>query len=250
MNEPDAVARTLSLARGALSPPPEEKARVRAALGPSPWRAGAAVALPEAPGPAQSLAAPAPGVRLGARAGSLLAAAFIAAVGASFVSGYRLGQERAASAPGAAEPAPALTQPPSRPPLLEAAPERDLAASAALERAPQKAAEGRAPKRRSPPVPPAPEPSPVDELALLRRVERALRGREPALALALLAELDERFPKSALGEERRASSAMAHCQLNDPGAAERAARFLREHGSSVYADHVRVSCGLPVAGAR
>ena len=81
-------------------------------------------------------------------------------------------------------------------------------------------------------------------------MERALRGREPALALALLTELDERFPKSALGEERLASSVMAHCQLSDPGAAERAALFLRDHDSSVYADHVRSSCGLAPAAER
>lgn len=74
-------------------------------------------------------------------------------------------------------------------------------------------------------------------------MERALRNREPALALALLAELDERFPSSALQEERRASSVMAHCQLRSPGAAERAATFLGEHGASVAQSDIDALAG-------
>jgi len=251
VNEQDAVERTLSLARAALSPPAGESARVRAALGPTPWLGELA---PSAPLPSAEGHAPLPGVWLGARAASLLAAAVIAALGASFASGYRLGQDRAAGAqaplpaalvPAAAErsPAPSATLPPL-PTVREQLPAR----SAAAERAPAQI-ERRAPKPPSRAVA-ASEALRPDELALLRRVERALRSGEPALALALLAELDERFPNSSLGEERRASNALAHCQLGDPGAAERAVSFLREHGSSVYADHVRFTCGLPTTAPR
>jgi len=224
---------------------------VRTALGPTPWLGEVA---PNAPRSAAEAHAPLPGVRLGARAVSLLTAALVAALGASFASGYWLGQDRAAVSQGplpaalvpataARNPAPSVTLPP-----LAMAPEQLPAASAAAERLPARV-ERRASK---PPLrtATAPEALRPDELALLRRVERALRSAEPALALALLAELDERFPNSSLGEERRASNALAHCQLGDPGAAERAASFLREHGSSVYADHVRSTCGLPTTAPR
>lgn len=245
MNKPDRVEQTLSLARGALAPPAAQQARVRSALGPTPWLSALHGApLPAAPVPSAPPATPAAraGLQLGARSGAVLAVAFVAAVGSSFASGYRLGHERAAGEPPALPSALAM---PSEPAAI--APSAELppsAAEPASDRAERRASRSRPRSEAVPPGEPAsPEQVRPDELALLRRVERALRGGEPAVALALLAELDERFPNSALREERRASHTMAHCQLRSPGAAQRAAAFLREHSASVYADPVRVTCG-------
>lgn len=83
-----------------------------------------------------------------------------------------------------------------------------------------------------------------EELALLRRVERALRAENPALALALVAELDQRFPETRLAEEREAAHVIAACGIGEGGARLRAERFLREHGGSVYAERAREACGL------
>jgi len=83
-----------------------------------------------------------------------------------------------------------------------------------------------------------------DELALLRRVERALRNADPALALALLGELDERFPESRLVEERQAAKLMAHCRAGSADAVARAHAFLHDSPSSVYRQRVQSACGL------
>jgi hypothetical protein len=83
-----------------------------------------------------------------------------------------------------------------------------------------------------------------EELALLRRVERALRTQNPALALALIAELDEHFPDTRLAEERDAARVIATCGVGEGGARIRAERFSREHGGSVYAERVREACGI------
>jgi hypothetical protein len=89
---------------------------------------------------------------------------------------------------------------------------------------------------------------PAGELVLLRRVEKSLRANDPALALALLDELDERFPRTALGEERLAARVIAHCAVGDGGARLRAESFLRERPGSVYAERVQTACTVS-AGA-
>jgi hypothetical protein len=83
---------------------------------------------------------------------------------------------------------------------------------------------------------------PAGELALLRRVEKSLRANDPTLALALLDELDERFPRTSLGEERLAARVIAHCAVGDGGARLRAESFLRERPGSVYAERVQTAC--------
>ena len=85
---------------------------------------------------------------------------------------------------------------------------------------------------------------PSDELALLRRVEKSLRNDQPALALALLGELGERFPETRLDEERAAANVLVHCALHDPGSRRRAEEFLKQRASSVYADRIRSSCSI------
>jgi hypothetical protein len=79
----------------------------------------------------------------------------------------------------------------------------------------------------------------------MRRIERALRNEQPALALALLAEVEARFPRSALEEERLAASVMAHCGLHDPGHERRAQSFLESRPRSVYRTRVVAACGAP-----
>jgi hypothetical protein len=83
---------------------------------------------------------------------------------------------------------------------------------------------------------------------LLARTERAIRSGEAPLALALLGELDQKFPVPALREEREAARVLAGCVLPGAVADDRARapaeRFIGAHPASVYADRVRESCGL------
>jgi hypothetical protein len=94
------------------------------------------------------------------------------------------------------------------------------------------------------------------EVALLERAERAIRAGEGALALALLEELEQKFPASTLREERAAARVLAGCeQAGSNGAAAREAarvaaeRFLAQ-GSALYADRVRQLCELGAGSAR
>jgi hypothetical protein len=93
----------------------------------------------------------------------------------------------------------------------------------------------------------------AEEIALLQRAERAIRAGEATLALALLGELDRRFPAPSLREERSAALVLAHCvqsRGDDAGSSQerearaRAERFLAEAPTSVYADRIRASCPL------
>lgn len=83
---------------------------------------------------------------------------------------------------------------------------------------------------------------PDRELALLRRAERAVRGDDSALALALIGELEEHYPRSSLLEERRAVELLAYCVAGASDARARAQRFLREHPRSVYAGRIAEKC--------
>jgi hypothetical protein len=94
------------------------------------------------------------------------------------------------------------------------------------------------------------------EVALLERAERAIRAGEGARALALLEELEQKFPASTLREERAAARVLAGCeQAGSNGAAAREAarvaaeRFLAQ-GSALYADRVRQLCELGAGSAR
>ncbi len=121
-----------------------------------------------------------------------------------------------------------------------------LGASAAVHA--QRAAPPRERRAKSPaPQPQAPSPmlataEPSEELALLRRAERAVRGTDSPLALALIAELEERYPRSNLLEERRAVELLAYCIAGASDAPPRAQRFLREHPRSVYAGRIAEKC--------
>ena len=246
MTELDSVDRLLERARSGLSPNGADKLRTRAAL-----------RLPSA---APSLAEHRVGklgwqaLRASGQAG-VLAATVLA--GSAFGAGYWLGARTREPALAAGVPiadaqlraAPALpASPPTAPPLQ---PVPAVPPAPAVAPAEPRVGRALAAQVLPRPRPPAPEQQsvPVDELALLRRVERALRAADPALALGLLAELEERFPHTSLGEERETASVMAHCGLDDAGAQQRAQRFLREQAARVYAERARAACRSPHGGA-
>jgi hypothetical protein len=81
------------------------------------------------------------------------------------------------------------------------------------------------------------------ELAMLQRARRALNAGNGRLALGIVQELDERFPKGVLIEERRATRVLSLCMLERTEEARRfAAEFEQRHKGSVYAERVRESC--------
>jgi hypothetical protein len=271
----DPVDRTVLLARAALSPSSLDDARARRVLG-----IGSAIPLPA--GPAQTLAGAGVWAALRATGGAGAAiGALLIALG--FAGGLWVGQRE--SLVSAVASPPLLPPTPSsvaalEPPALPATEPRE---SAALELDGQAPHEGRAePAREALAASPAPphrigsargehpplgrskvllrtaragatvDPlivDPSEELALLRRVDKSLRSDEPALALALLGELTERFPETRLDEERAAASVLVHCALHDPGARRRAEEFLSQRAASVYADRVRAGCSLGTAGS-
>jgi hypothetical protein len=269
MIESSSVRRALSRVRDEISPTRDDKARLRARI-----LAQAAPLAPESAGPdgVARGATVAPGAQAAARAASLgaaslgrwatlQAAGWVGAAtaltllgiggGVGFWLGHEVASSRAQSSAAFERPAPVAEAPDrsASAPLASAAPPAPSEA-ADVPAAPPAASE----TRRVPHPADAPprahaarraESSPLnDELALLRRVERALRNNDPALARALLGELDERFPDSRLGEERSAARRIADCRSGEPGASESARAFLREHGASVYRKRIVLACAL------
>lgn len=260
MNDLDLVSRSLARVRGELSPSGADKARLRAAIFVSPTlpmaNAGAV-----APAPLSRWVAVRMTGKLGLAFGSLL-------LGGGVAIGFWWGNEPGARAPGdlPSLPASASSVPvePSNVPVepssarasgsLPAADRQDLAANPAD---PSAAAPAQIPKlqarahaesaARAQTKSAESRKASVDlglehELALLRRVERAIRANDPALALALLAELDAGFPDTRLAEERLAARCIAECRAGKPDAQRNARRFILEHGSSVYRQRIGVAC--------
>jgi hypothetical protein len=151
--------------------------------------------------------------------------------------------ELAAPAPEVAERSPAAAAEPftaPAEPLAEAAPEA-FTATASRELAPAPA--GRPPRRAAPRAPRAAESSLAEELAMLQRARRALGAGNGLLALGIVQELDERFPRGVLIEERVATRVFSLCALERLAEARTIGReFLARHPSSVYAERVRTSC--------
>jgi hypothetical protein len=252
MIELDSVDRMLERARSELSPSGADKARARASLG--------------------AVGAPSNASRAGARllggrfwqrlraAGWSGVAVGVVLASLSFGAGYglrslepRAGAEgqarveapRAPSSPRPVRERDGVSEPRAASEALPTPPAADD--RAVLDEARPPAAAAPRKQRQARPRTQAATPAPSaagDELALLRRVQRALRGSDPALALALLGELDERFPDTTLVEERQAAAVMAHCGLADPGARRRAEGFLEGRPGSVYAERVRAACGV------
>jgi hypothetical protein len=266
--------RALQLAQLELSPSAADKARGRAAL-----------ELPQPP-PLPVATYPSAWAALGAsgKVGVLVSAVLL---GVGFGAGYWLGRaEPRVAAPSDEQPPALASSAPSgstsggatdgmgRPmqPLPRAEAELDAGRPAPSDddrRAKVSSATGvGAPlgplPRSARPAPKAPGPQQMadapreegtrasrnsEELDLMRRIERSLRNDQPALALALLAEVEARFPRSALEEERLAASVMAHCGLQDPGHERRAESFLQSRPRSVYRTRVMAACGTPGVSA-
>jgi hypothetical protein len=261
------VDRALQLAQLELSPSAGDKARGRAAL-----------ELPEPP-PLPLATYPSAWAALGAsgKVGVLVSAVLL---GVGFGAGYWLGRAEPRVAAPSGELPPALgssapsgstsgsaTDGMGRPmqPLPRAEAELDAGRPPPSDddrraKASSATGAGAAPAelpRSSRPAPKAPGPQQAagapreetrgsrnsEELDLMRRIERSLRNDQPALALALLAEVEARFPRSALEEERLAASVMAHCGLQDPGHERRAESFLQSRPRSVYRTRVMAACG-------
>lgn len=91
-------------------------------------------------------------------------------------------------------------------------------------------------------------------LSRLARAQRAQRRSEPALALALLDQIDSHAAPSVLREERLTARVLAACDAGDVPQAERAAAELGASAeSSVYASRLAESCvagAIPAAAGR
>jgi hypothetical protein len=263
VSELDPLDERLNRAWRALSPPVDLAARVRVRLA-STGGAGATATL------AQQVASRWRALRasgvLGAGAGALL-------LGAGIALGYLIPRQPADAAPERGAPAPAEARPlPASAPPLSSAPippaAKGASATASAAASPDRATpDSLAPVSAALQSPAAAPPArvhragpaaiakadPSAELVLLERAERAVRSRNPALALALIAELEHSFPRSPLHEERRSIELMAHCQARDASSgasadtkaetAARRARFLQQYPQSVYSDRIADECG-------
>jgi hypothetical protein len=249
MSQVERIDRLLELARHELAPSEGDLARSRLALG-LPSKPSTIVRIEHEPRPTRSWSALRASGTAGLTAGALL-------LGAGFAAGYWSAQ-RTDTAPTRAnseargEPAaPPSPVEPAVPPAV-ATPAPDTAARATRAEPARLAARDPASRRRHRPaeagaqeLTSAPATAALgDELALLRRVERALRAEDPALALALLSELEQRFPTTDLVEERAAANVLARCGTREPDWRLVAERFLQKRPTSVYAERIRTSCAL------
>jgi len=160
------------------------------------------------------------------------------------------------AAPAPSVEAGAAAEPRAAPEITETPPEVGEAPASELAEAPAPAVDG-APSnartrpssgarssgaRKSAPAP-ALSSSLAEEVAMLQRARRALAAENGALALGLVEELDERFPKGVLIEERSATRVLSLCKLGRTDEARQTARaFLERYPGSVYAERVRSSC--------
>lgn len=81
----------------------------------------------------------------------------------------------------------------------------------------------------------------AEEVLQLERVQRALRDGYPALALAILSELDQKLPHGRLHEERSAARAVARCAM-DGSAPAVLESFTKRYPGSMYWERVAAAC--------
>lgn len=268
---------TLELSRRAQEPSALDSARNLAALRERlglpvpPAAGGGTVATNELPRPAEP-PAPRAAAASGVAGGKIVPLAGVAVLAAAlgFLAGSRV--DRATMSEPAA---PAIRQPaaqqriaqqavPGASPALarresEAARADTSAASslaepehgsppgqtaAEVKRKPARRDTRREPGARSTKRTPAAEDTSFSEaVRLLRRARRALSKGEPQLTLALLDELDARFPRALLDEERDATRVLGLCAHGQPAAAEDLARrLLARHPRSIYTPRLAQSC--------
>jgi hypothetical protein len=266
MTELDALEHALDLARAELSPSLADDTRTRHALGLATSGVASGAAAAAGGGVGRT------GLRVTGTSSAVMGALLL---GLGFGGGYWVGRGEArvstappaltmaapgdesrpvapveaawASSPAAAldrlaeesAPGDAFAEPMANAEHDGAPPRRAVAPRAHGKVRPVRKNEHQASRSESPSVPDS-----AEELALLRRVEKSLRAGDATFALALLAELDERFAKTQLGEEREAANVMARCALAEAGSKLRAALFLRDRAGSVYAERVRSACSV------
>jgi hypothetical protein len=234
MADPEAINRSLALARAALSPPVAARARVRTNLG-----------------SLRSLGASKVSVIKSSGVTKLTTAVL---VGLGMLGGYWLGAQRAADSSVRVARAPHESAPDTGASMRSAAEPAAMGSSLRLDKRTHdkgqdpSAAQAAPPRRASTRAVAAASADPqLEELALLQRAERAIRADRPQLALSFLDELEKRYPKSALIEERTAARVLADCASSEPAARQRAESFLSARQASVYSDRVRRWCGLGAA---
>jgi hypothetical protein len=250
MTEPARVDEVLALTRQALTPSAALRERVQARLQASALPAGA---LGTAGAPERTSGS---GVFPGRRvSGGLMLGGTLLALG--FVMGYGL-------RPDAGEPpplprrvgVPAVTLSAPVPDVEEPVPGARPALPSEGPRPPvRKASRAAAPVQGG--LRPQPDDAPLSvptggrgaELELLQRAERAVRAGNTAVALMLTDELEARYPRSELLEERRAIELMAYCVARASDARPRAERFLRDHPRSVYAERITALCRVEPGGS-
>ena len=104
------------------------------------------------------------------------------------------------------------------------------------------------PRRNAPAVARASEPRRAsftlsEGLELLARAERALHAADPALALALLGDLDRRAPRAMLRQERLTTQVLAACATRDVrGALDTRQQLQLEFPESIYSGRLERSC--------
>jgi hypothetical protein len=172
---------------------------------------------------------------------SVAAITAAAAFGAGFYAGHRT---RAVVVKTIAVVQPSASTAPSS---LSAAPSQPLSVASLASSSIDMGHSVARPRAESSPAPTAlPSGTSIaEELELLKRAEHTLRQGNSHVALGLLEELDRRFPKGQLLEERTAARVMARCQLDDEERARaRGNAYVLAHGQSVYSDRVRQMCHL------
>jgi hypothetical protein len=248
---------TLELSRLTQEPSAEDRARNLAALRerlglPVPGAAAAApgaTALsnthpPQSPAPATGVAARAPLLELAAL--GTVTAALGVLVGLSLPRTAPLADSPAAAITVAAASAAAASPQAIAPAATstEESPARP-APQAADARRPKAASDERRPRvaaSRAPRVEPR-APELLDAVRLLRRARSALQKGEAPLSLGLLDELDERFPRDMLDEERATTRVLALCANGQTEAATRlATRLLKAYPRSIYTYRIEQSC--------
>lgn len=265
---------TLELARRSHEPTTADRARNLAALR---GRLGlpAPLGSPPVSNPVPPLRPPAPA----AASRGLGLAPWQQLVGVGVLTGamgFFLGlgvSERASSEPVGAPLDAALQQAPApsavtaprdaRPELAAVTAETAVPARSALQGSPRPA--GAPPERArsvvkrsvprqsvaTPSVAERSDPELIEAVRLLGRARRALERQEPALALGLLDELDARFARELLDEERSATRVLALCAGGEPAAALELARgWLVDRPRSIYARRLEQSCARAALRSR
>jgi hypothetical protein len=283
MNLDPRAEMTLELSRLAQEPSVTDRARnlealrERLGLPLPPAGAGGPVATNELPRPSELPASRGAG-KAGVASGKLVPFAAVAVMAAAvgFFAGSRLdAPERAAQQQPAAQQHASVTIPPPAAreadvPGANSAGDAQRAeadhkqppepAAAEVKRSAARRDRHNAPGARdvrSEPVARATKATPEAEdttffeaVRLLRRARSALSKGEPQLTLALLDELDERFPRTLLDEERGATRVLALCAHGQSAAAEALARQLfARHPRSIYTPRLAQSCAASAVRA-